>query len=813
MAKLSSKTSPWSTLLVKTLLVPGGLLPLLGPLVHAAPTAANTAPASNPASPVLIAAADGSADNLAGPRGTDLYLDVQLNGMAKGLMHFGWRNGELWASAAALRQLGFVLPPGTTDPVRLNSLPGLRVSYDAQRQQVALMAPLALLNLATTQLTTPGITPQPATASPGVLLNYDLYGTRAQQGTAGLSAFTEMRAFSSAGVLSNTALTQALRSEAGSWQNTTTRLDTTWSKSFQDQLLTLRVGDTLTGALPWTRATRIGGVQLSTNFSLQPYRTTAPLPSFIGSATLPSDVELYVNGLRQYSGKVPAGPFQLNTLPNITGSGNAQVVVTDALGRATTLNFSLYDTQQLLQKGLSDWTVDLGVVRNSYGLRSFDYGSTPAVSGTWRYGLTDRFTLETHAEATRGLATAGAGGVWQLGAAGMVSGAASHSVHGAQQGSQFNVGYSWRNERFNFGLNATGTRGSYLDVASQYGALPARGTGSVVVGYNTLDLGSVGVSYLYLRYPTQLASRFATAYWFKSIGRSTSLNLSVNQNLDKRSERSIFFGISVALDGNISLSTGMQRDQGRSTYTADASRSAPSEGGVGWRAGLRHGNGQNGGQAQVDYLGRYGRLGAGVSAIGDSRYTFASANGGLVVMGGHAFATRRVDDAFAVVSTDGVPGVPVQLENRLMGTTDSGGMLLVSPLRAYQNNQLAIDPLQLPSDMRIDRVKALATPTDRAGTLVRFGVTPVRAALITLVDATGTPLPLGSLVRQQGASSNAQPVLVGFDGETYLDTLNLHNVLQVQTPAGPCRVSVDYPQAGKGIAQIGPLQCLKEAGQ
>ena len=35
-------------------------------------------------------------------------------------------------------------------------------------------------------------------------------------------------------------------------------------------------------------------------------------------------------------------------------------------------------------------------------------------------------------------------------------------------------------------------------------------------------------------------------------------------------------GISVALDGNISLSTGMQRDQGRSTYTADASRSAPS---------------------------------------------------------------------------------------------------------------------------------------------------------------------------------------------------------------------------------------------
>ena len=61
------------------------------------------------------------------------------------------------------------------------------------------MAPLALLNLATTQLSTPGTTAQLATASPGLLLNYDLYGLRGQQGAASLSAFTELRAFSSAG--------------------------------------------------------------------------------------------------------------------------------------------------------------------------------------------------------------------------------------------------------------------------------------------------------------------------------------------------------------------------------------------------------------------------------------------------------------------------------------------------------------------------------------------------------------------------------------------------------------------------------------
>ena len=77
------------------------------------------------------------------------------------------------------------------------------------------------------------------------------------------------------------------------------------------------MGDTLTDALSWSRATRIGGIQIGSNFALQPYQITTPMPALLGSATLPSQVDLYINGMRQYSGQVPAGPFQLNTIPNI----------------------------------------------------------------------------------------------------------------------------------------------------------------------------------------------------------------------------------------------------------------------------------------------------------------------------------------------------------------------------------------------------------------------------------------------------------------------------------------------------------------
>lgn len=757
-----------------------------------------------------------SVPDATGPRATtgdamaqapaDLYLDVQLNGMPRGLAPFVWRDGELWASAATLQQLGFVLPVTSADPQRLRTLPGLTLDYNAARQSVSIMAPLAALDLPTTVVGAPGIAAQAASASPGLLLNYDLYGTQARAGRATLGAFTELRAFSGNTVFSSTALMQGQRADGSDWRGQSARLDTTWSRAFPDALLTLRLGDTLTGALPWSRATRIGGIQLARDFGLQPYRSTAPLPSFIGSATLPSEVELYVNGMRQYSGQVPAGPFQLNTLPSINSAGTAQVVLTDALGRATTVNFPIHDSGRLLAEGLTDWSVDLGVVRQNYGRRSFDYGKELAASGTWRHGLSNSFTVEAHGEATRGLSLAGVGGVWQLGAAGLISSAVSHSAHGDGRGTQLNAGYSWQREGLNLGLSGTRTQGDYRDVAARYGSAPARGTGRATVGYSNATLGSLNLSYLYLRTGEEAATRWVSFNWFKALGRSTSLAFGLNQNLDRRSERNLYVSVNWTLDNGVSMGVGAQRDRDRSHWTASAQNAASSEGGWGWRTTARAGGDAEGGQAEVNYLGRYGRVQAGLSDFGGgSRYGYAGATGGLVLMGGSAFASRRIDDAFAVVSTDGVSDVPVKLENRLVGRTDARGMLLVVPVNAYQNNKLAIDPMQLPADVRIARTDALVTPSDRAGSLVRFGITPIRAASVQLVDAAGRPLALGSRVRVNGQAG--EPAIVGHDGLVYLDTLEDQNELRVETPGGVCTARFAWHRDAAGVMQAGPLAC------
>lgn len=799
MGRRSRKICRWPTALAEAILLQG----LLATGGHATDAVPATGAPTNGA---LITDSSDSASRLGG---TELYLEVVLNGVHSGLAHFSQLDGDLWVSTATLRELGFVLPANTPDPVRLNGLPGVRAEYDAGQQDVTLSAPLRMLKLDMTVLNAPDNSRPRATASPGVLLNYDVYGTLGQHDSSSLSAFTELRAFNGSGVFSSTALSQATRS-GNDWEDHSVRLDTSWSTSFPDSLVTLRVGDTLTDALSWSRSTRIAGLQLGTNFALQPYLVTAPLPAFLGSATLPSDVQLYVNGVQQYSGKVPAGPFQLNTVPNVNGAGNAQVVLTDALGRATTLNFSLYDEHQLLQQGLSDWSAELGVVRENYGLNSFDYGHDPAASGTWRYGVSNNFTVEAHAEATRGLVNAGGGGAWLLGSAGgVVSGSLAGSQYDGRSGSLYALGYSWRSDRFNFSVDGIRTHGDYSDVATLYGPPPPSISAQAVAGYSTKYLGSFGVSYVHLRYPQQDATRYASAYWFKSAGRSLSLNLSYNQNLDKSSDRSLFLVATLALDHNVTVSGSMQRDQGHTGFVLDASQSPPSQGGFSWRAAVRQGDGQNGGQGELDYLGPYGQLAAGVNAVGDARYGYMDANGALVLMGGDLFAARHISDGFAVVSTAGVANVPVKLENNLIGTTDSHGMLLVSPLNAYQNNRLSIDPMDLPADMRIDHVNALATPTDRAGILVRFGIARIRAASIILHDANDQPLPVGSRASLAGQADH--DAMVGFDGTVYLDTLSLHNSLIVHTPDGVCRTSFDYRTEGKTIPTIGPLLCRKDS--
>ena len=183
--------------------------------------------------------------------------------------------------------------------MRLDAIPGLRYSYNAATQSVNLVVPDALRT--PYQLDMRGVPrAPPATSGRGLVLNYDAYAQTS--GLSRLSLYTEQRYFSPSGVFSNTGITYA-----GGRADRYIRYDTYWTRSDQDTMRTLRLGDTITSSLDWSRSIRIAGVQWGRNFSLRPDLVTFPVAAISASSVVPSSIALYINGVQQYSSNVPAG--------------------------------------------------------------------------------------------------------------------------------------------------------------------------------------------------------------------------------------------------------------------------------------------------------------------------------------------------------------------------------------------------------------------------------------------------------------------------------------------------------------------------
>lgn len=741
-----------------------------------------------------------------------LYLEVILNQTRQPkLLPVIQQGQELYVQATDLRQLGFILDGTDTDSIALDSLQGLEAKYLVSTQQLQLNAPLSLLSLPTTTLWagSPQTSPT-ATASPGALLNYDLFFNQNVNSRLA-SAATEFRVFGFGNsVFSQTAITRAQHTENTDWRSETVALDTFGEWSFPENATRLIVGDSVSGGLNWTRSLRLGGIQFSRNFRLQPYRTTSPLASFVGQATLPSSVELYIDGMRRYQSNVPVGPFELNTVPGITGTGQAQLVTTDILGRTTTVDIPFYSTQQLLAEGLSDWSFNIGMVHKDYGIRSFSYDNELVVTGSVRYGVNNRLTIETHAETGGNLFNGGIGAIWQPKLAGVISFAYSRSNENDAIGHQTAWRYSWSNTLFNFSAASQRTFGDYRDVATHYGTLPPKISEQILAGIHTPSLGNIGINAT--RFGTandDRLSRYAGIYWSNSISNSIFLNLSYNQNLNNKKDRNLQFGINISFGHNYQSSSSIQRNANKNSFQASLQRALPSDGGYGWRLQGGHNDKHTNESAEGSWQNNYGRIDVGVARTGQQNAGYAQANGGLIWMNNQGFASRHINDSFAVVSSNGIPNVPVKLENRIIGRTNDKGNLLVTRLNAWQNNKLSIDPMDLPADNKVTVIEQIATPSDRAGILVRFSIEKIRSAIVILTDVYGQPLPVASRVQQKGQPNN--PSFVGFDGETYIENLQTKNHLRIDTPTGTCYAEFDYIKDKNSSNYIGPIKCLEDS--
>ena len=773
----------------------------------------------------------------AAPESMHFQLDVSINGQPTGMIgdFVDLGGGHFAATARELNELGIKTPEGARgdDLVALDSIADLGYIYDEPHQAMALVTVDG--NRITKSYNARGEREELKTRSSdyGAVLNYDVYAAHGGNGSissfgasgfSGINTSLDARLIAPVGVLNQTAIVGMTLND----QTDFLRLNTTYTFSDDENLVTWRGGDFVTGGLGWSRPVRLGGVQVQRSFSMRPDLVTTPLPAVSGSAAVPSTVDVFVNGVKSYSQQVGAGPYQIDNVPSISGAGVAQVVTTDASGKESIQTLSFYTSPHLLRPGLYDFSAETGVLRQSFGVDSYGYDDSVVGSATLRTGISDWLTAETHGEAGGGLVNAGAGIVARVDDVGIVSVAASGSsssrgtgfqLYGALETKLGPLSVNMRTQHVfrdyddlatltaradtaRFGDSTLFIPGSIHNILS---FAPPRGIDALTLSM-PIAFDKSSISTTLLRYQPEIGAttNIVTATYSRPLVYDANMFATGYTDISDTASAGFFVGVNVPLGNNVSTNTGLSGRRNQLSASADVSKPVSQEtGSWGWRV---HDNESDNGlrTAAVGHRMAAARVEATVLQDRNGVRETAEVEGAVALLGGSVYATNRIDDSFAVVDAH-APGVKVQRENTFVGETDDDGKILIPSLNAYQKNKISIDPMGLPLNAEIASTVDYVTPGYRSGVYVDFNVkqaTP--SALVVLHDTKGAVLPAGSEGRLEGSD---EPFIVGYDGQAFIKNLSAVNTVYVGAGGHECRAQFSFAPTGEAQQAIGPEIC------
>jgi outer membrane usher protein len=633
----------------------------------------------------------------------------------------------------------------------------------------------------------------------GSFVNYDVSAEQSD-GRRSAGGFFELGLFGSQGVVTQTLVGRQDEGTGGA-----KRLDTTWTRDFPDRVSTLRVGDSITTPGAWGRALRFGGVQFGTNFSTQPMLVTTPLLAATGEAVVPSTVDVFVNGRQVASENVPPGPFTIDRLPALSGAGQLQVVVTDALGRQQVLTQPYYSGTALLRPGLSEYSAELGSVREDYGTRSFGYGDMIGVAA-FRRGITDALTAGARAEAqASGVYAVGGEAAWQAGLLGIVTGQIAAGGDDDGSGALVGLGVEHSGSRYSaFAQTQYAARGFRQGGMEGLTSTPRQRT---FAGFGT-DMGRYGSAQLAWGLQSFYDSDTVQTLGFNyslTLGALGFLGLYASHTDAGDTGTSLLLSWTMSLGERRTLSTILQQSSADDEFgggfdaTTTLQRDLPPGPGLGYRFSVSSSDRQDAfaawqgsaGTASIDYARRNGLSGVRVGATG-----------ALAVTGAGVMPARRLDQSFAVVQVADYEGLMVYVDNQPVGRTDREGRVLAVNLRPYENNEISVNPTEVPMDGSLAQSAIRVTPAYRSGALVRFPVERANAATVRLRTATGTPVPAGAT-----ASLGGQSFPVALDGLLYVEGLTGTARIAVEWPGHRCTVEARRPAGNDPVPDLGEATC------
>jgi outer membrane usher protein len=765
-----------------------------------------------------------------------LEVALSADGPGEAMIVLRGPDGGLFLSEEDFNRLRLRLPAAAPENHEgrryypLSAIKGCTVAIDEAHQRAVISAPGSAfdathLNAAERQH--PSVTP----AALGGFLNYQLSAQQIEGETSG-GVLGEFGVFAGAGVVTN-----SMVGRYDDTQQQLIRLDTTYTREFPDQLETLSVGDAISDPGAWGNAVRFAGVRWSHDFTLRPDLVTTPLLTAGGTATVPSSVDVFVNNQLVSSNQVAAGPFVIDRLPTVSGTGDVNVVVRDALGREQVITQSFYTSTGLLARGLSQYSVDVGSVRNNYALASDDYGTTLA-EGTYRRGITDYFTLESHAEYQADYAhAAGLSAALGVGRLGVLNLTAANGGDSGGSGWLSGVGVEHRGTRVSFVASTLWASRNFAEVGQALEPdMRLRQRDLAQAGLTLGRAGALALAFVRQTYRDSPAQETLSLTHTLNLGRFGYLNLTLSRTHSPEEVSSVALasaGTGLPAVGDLTVSSAAQNStsafliyvlplSGRRSASVQAvggrgsgapqnemiggvMESPPIGPGSGYRlSASTAGNYDAAWQQQFHALDVQVEAARNEGVDGENLY----ASGALVLLDGELAATRTVNNSFAVVDVAGLPNVPVYVENQLTTQTDASGKALLYNLRPYEANHISIQPEDLPLDTTIASTRTVLAPPSHSGVIARFPVERVRGGTFKLATEDGKPVPAGAVVKFNG---NEFPVVL--DGMVYVTGYDHGAAGEASWETGRCVFRLEPPPSDDPLPDLGLVRCRKPPGQ
>jgi len=494
----------------------------------------------------------------------------------------------------------------------------------------------------------------------------------------------------------------------------------------------------------------MGGIGYSSVFSMTPGLITYPMGNFGGVATLPTEADIYVNGILVRREHLAPGDYRFQNLPVSNGANNVEIVMRDSFGNETRNNTRFYLSDNLLKTGLHDYSYNLGFIRRDFGSASNHYGR-PLLVARHMFGLSDSLTMGGGAEAGNGLVNLIPRVVVGLANMGVLNllGAESHDRYRGW-GTSLGAGYQFQSRYVNYQLSLSNNSREYRTLTNQQSNDTARleiGTG---ISMGTPSFGTVSLNGSFSEtYAGQLKRSLGASY-SRSLTKTIQFSASWTTTWGTSSSINCFAGLTFLPLHDLTASATLQTSQGSNTETVSLQKSLPIGEGIGYLATIERVRSQDrtilSTNPVLQVNGPYGSYSADLRGQFDEKdgsksgSYLISAAGALVYAGGHLGLSRPVSDSFAVVQVEGLADVKVLLNNQEVARTNANGMAYIPNLQSYQENKIAFEDQQVAANYLIKRYKAAVTPGLFGGECIYFPVAMVQGYGGFLLAKDGSPL-------------------------------------------------------------------------